>query len=481
MKIEEEEMERKNKNQNTQIYMPIGLTIFLSLTAVILVYTAITKIDIISGVFGRIISAIQPIIIGLILAYLVSPLEQKFETFLLKKKVKAGKSIAVFSTALLILVLGAIAIGSLIPQVLKTILTLSDTLPGMLNSFLREAKNYLSGDSRIMEWLQIGVEKFNDWFQSWLQSGLYNMLSEIVSGVINVVGFLFNIVIGFIVMIYVLFERDHFRGQAKKILYAVSKNKKYNAFLLDTIRECDKMFGGFITGKLIDSLIVGILCFISMSILRFPYVALISLVVGVTNIIPFFGPYIGAIPSILLIFLVSPMKAVEFVIFTIILQQIDGNILGPKILGESIGVSAFWILFSILFFGELFGLIGMIIGVPLFATIYYVVKRLVEEQLAAQNLPIDSENYILLDKLDDKNQATFLSNNKTKKQKMKKKIKKMEKGTIQTEEREKDSKEQNTIVEGDIFTEDIDSKEKKETISLEELASNQNPKNEDDK
>lgn len=404
-----------NKRQQNDKYVKLGFTIFFSLTAVILVYLGLSNIKIIHNYVSVVISALQPILIGLILGYLVAPLETKIELFLLKKKLKRkpAQMIAVFLTTVFILIVLILLIWILLPQVIKTVLDLSVTLPGMLTSFTNNLNEWVHSDSKILEFVDEAIKRFNTWFTQWMQSGIYETLTSLVSGILNAFGFVLNVVIGFIVMIYVLFEKDHFRGQAKKILYSISKDRKVNAFILDTVRQCDRMFGGFITGKLIDSLIIGVLCFICMTIMKFPYVALISLIVGITNIIPFFGPYIGAIPSAFLILLTDPMKCVEFVIFILILQQFDGNILGPRILGQSTGLSSFWVLFSILIFGELFGVVGMIIGVPLFGTIYYVIKRLIEAGLKKQNLPIETRKYVALDKLDENNCATYLTESKT--------------------------------------------------------------------
>jgi predicted PurR-regulated permease PerM len=413
------------KEKKNEKYIKSGLTIFLSLSAVILVYMGISKLEALSASVSAIKSALQPIFIGLVLAYLVAPLESKLELFLKKRKFKdkVAKTAAIFTTVAAMLLICVVAVKVIFPQVMETIMDLAATLPGMLNSFINRMQHMVQNESELMKYVEDAVQRFNDWFNGWIQTGIYDTLTQVLSGVINVVSFIVNIVIGFIVMIYVLFEKEHFRGQAKKFLYAVSKNRTVNAFLLDTVRQCDKMFGGFITGKLIDSLIIGILCFFCMSIMKFPYVVLISLIVGVTNIIPFFGPYIGAIPSAFLILLVNPMKCVEFIIFILILQQIDGNIIGPRILGQSTGLSPFWVLFSILFFGELFGVLGMVIGVPLFATIYYVIKRLVEMSLKMQNLPSDTSEYILIDKVDDHNYATYLVNRPKTKRKKKKETK----------------------------------------------------------
>ena len=400
-------------------YIKQGLVIFLSLSGAILVYLAFSNLSMIWKKISVVTSALQPIFIGLVMAYLVAPLETRMELYFRKKKIKKkiAQGLAVFLTVFFVLVICVVAVRSLLPQVSKTVVDLTITMPGMLNSFTRHVNQWIQSDGQIMALVNEGIDRATEFIDQWMKTGIYDTMTSIVSGIINVFGFVFNIIVGFIVMIYVLFEKDKFRGQAKKILYAVSKNRKVNAFLLDTVRQCDKMFGGFITGKIIDSLIIGILCFICMTILKLPYVALISLIVGVTNVIPFFGPYIGAIPSAFLILLVSPMKCVIFIVFVLVLQQVDGNIIGPRILGESTGLSPFWVLFSILVFGELFGVIGMIIGVPIFATIYYVIKRLIEARLIQQNLPNETEDYVLLDKLDEKNQATFLAEGKSRKRK----------------------------------------------------------------
>ncbi|MDO4942858.1 MAG: AI-2E family transporter, partial [Lachnospiraceae bacterium] len=395
-------MEEKNK------YIRQGLTIFFSLGSVVLLYMGLANIKAVARFFGIICSTLQPILIGLALAYLLSPIQYRIEKALTERKFKKklSRTISVFLTAFFLLFICFIMFWIFLPQLIDTIIELTASLPGMLNSFVGQVNHFVKSDSQILEFAEEAVKRFNDWFTDWMQSGIYSTLNSIVSGILNAFGFIFDIIVGFIVMIYVLFEKDRFCGQAKKILYAVSKKRNINAFILDTVRQCDRMFGGFISGKIIDSIIIGIICFIGLWILKMPYVSLISFIVGVTNVIPFFGPYIGAVPSALLILLIDPMKCIEFIIFIFILQQVDGNIIGPKILGESTGLSPFWVLFAILVFGELFGIVGMIIGVPLFATIYYIIKRLVESSLMDQNLPSDTEQYIYLDKLDYKNHAT---------------------------------------------------------------------------
>ena len=205
----------------------------------------------------------------------------------------------------------------------------------------------------------------------------------------------------FFIAIYVLNSKQLFAAQAKKLLYGCLSTRRAN-IVLDNARFTHRVFGGFINGKLLDSLIIGILCFVGMTALRMPYAMLISVVVGVTNIIPFFGPFIGAIPSGLLILLIDPLKALYFVLFILALQQFDGNILGPKILGDSTGLSSFWVMFAILLAGGLFGFVGMVVGVPLFAVLYSILSGLVCHSLRRRGMPEETQAYYELDHVDER-------------------------------------------------------------------------------
>jgi len=225
-----------------------------------------------------------------------------------------------------------------------------------------------------------------------------------VKGLITLVK---NLFIGIIVMIYLLNIKDTLCAQAKKITYGLFSVRMANA-IVDKARFVHKVFGGFIIGKLVDSLIIGIITFVLLSIVKMPYTLLISVIVGVTNVIPFFGPFIGAIPSSILLLLVSPKKCVVFLILILIIQQFDGNILGPKILGESTGVSSFWVLFSILLFGGVLGPIGMIIGVPTFAVLYRLVAEFIEKRLTWKHLSTSTADYGELDYVDE-NRRTFVN------------------------------------------------------------------------
>ncbi len=220
--------------------------------------------------------------------------------------------------------------------------------------------------------------------------GVY--MSQISQGVIVTLRTLLNILIGVIVCVYFLNSKETFKAQARKTILATMSKKRSDSFM-EFAYFANRTFGGFINGKLIDSLIIGILCFILMSILKLPYTVLVSTIVGVTNFIPFFGPFIGAIPSAIIICFSSPIQAVYFLIMILGLQQFDGNILGPKILGETTGLASFWVMFAIIVGGGLFGFLGMVLGVPVFAMIYYYGSRYIENRLKKKKLPVETEAY----------------------------------------------------------------------------------------
>ena len=216
----------------------------------------------------------------------------------------------------------------------------------------------------------------------------------------NVITLTKNMLIGLIVMIYLLNIKESLSAQGKKFIYSVLPLKSANIVVAE-FQFIKKAFSGFIIGKLIDSLIIGILCFVLMHLFKLPYELLISVIIGVTNVIPFFGPFIGAIPCAILVFLISPKQCLYFIGLILVLQQFDGNILGPKILGNSTGVSSFGVLFSILLFGGLYGFVGMIIAVPLMAVIIHIYNQIQDHFLAKKNLSSKEEDYVNLDRIDE--------------------------------------------------------------------------------
>lgn len=287
-------------------------------------------------------------------------------------------------------------LNMMIPELYGSIRDMIFTVPSQMNRFIHEFSKMHSSDSTVGKMLASIVEEASDFVQNWMKTDLMEKvnlwMTQLTVGMIQMVREVFNFIIGIIVSIYVLFSKEKFQKQTKKLIYAVFRPGQAN-MILQIGGKSNEIFGGFIIGKIIDSLIIGVICFIGLSILNMPYTMLVSVIVGVTNVIPFFGPYIGAIPSAILILLADPLKGLYFIIFVIALQQFDGNVLGPKILGNSTGLSSFWVVFSILIAGGLFGIPGMLFGVPTFAVIYYIVNMLVNSILKKKELPTDTECY----------------------------------------------------------------------------------------
>lgn len=262
------------------------------------------------------------------------------------------------------------------------------SLPQMVDSISSMVDRLFEGNeiiqNYIMQLSDAGTESISGWLKDSILPYMNMILTGLSDSMINAAGIFMNLFIGLVVAVYLLSGRKKFKKQGKLILYSLFKERWANK-IVEEIRFADRVFSGFIGGKLLDSAIIGVICYAGMMVLGLPYAILISVIVGVTNIIPFFGPYIGAIPSAIILLTVSPMSCLIFVIFIVILQQVDGNIIGPKILGSSTGLSGIWVLFSILFFGGLFGFVGMLIGVPVFAVIYDLIRQLIVRGLELRN------------------------------------------------------------------------------------------------
>ncbi|MGL6202123.1 MAG: AI-2E family transporter [Lachnospiraceae bacterium] len=388
-----------------------GKVYFLVVAACILFYFALLRLTNITGVLWKIVDVLTPIVYGVVIAYLLNPLVKKIERLIqhffsnrIRRKEKAAKllrGISIFISLVLFLVLITGLLNLVIPELYKSIRNLVFTLPSQVNSWINILNEIKLDDSVLGMLLKNILTESAETFQTWLRTDLLKqtnvIMSSLTEGVLNVLSTLINFLIGLIVSAYLLFSKDVFSAQAKKALYAFLKPEHANMTLHIT-KKSNEIFGGFIIGKFIDSAIIGVLCFLGLCFLGLwvdgmPYVMLVSVIVGVTNVIPFFGPYIGAIPSAILILLEDPKKGIYFIIFIFLLQQLDGNVIGPKILGNSTGLSAFWVVFSILLGGGLFGFVGMIMGAPTFGLIYYIVQVIINQKLEKKNLPVHSENY----------------------------------------------------------------------------------------
>lgn len=379
-----------------------GMTAFLVIVVCICFYFVLLRWGTLFNGISKVFKLLSPVWFGCAFAYIDNPLmkliERQLKSFLKKRGVKNEKYLHAVSRGIGITVSVSVALlimviltALVLPDLIKSLQQLVRVLPQQLNDLVNNA-SALQSDSKFSEIGKEMVEKAISSFQSWLSTDFSNKLNQILtqatSKFIGFIGTILNMLIGVIICVYILYSKERFSGQAKKLLYAVVKPEKGN-FLLQLTFKANEIFTGFLVGKLIDSLIIGILCYIGMTLFHISdsYILLVSVIVGVTNIIPFFGPYIGAIPSALLLYLENPMHCLYFVIFILCLQQFDGNILGPKILGDKTGLSAFWVVVAILLGGGLFGIIGMIFGVPTFAVIYYIVKMSVNERLKKRNLP----------------------------------------------------------------------------------------------
>jgi len=400
-------------------YVYMGVTAVSVIATCILFWYCVEYWDSVMGMLNRIFDIVAPIIYGAVLAYLTSPIYNrvvkgvreslgrvwKDEKHVLGISKAAG---TVVSLAVVLLVVAGL-IQMLIPQMLESLKGLRDSFPVYLQNLYAWIQKVLADNPDIemfvLNNLQSAVEKFQIWVENSFinidMDRLAEFLTGVSSSVLGLLEFIKNWLIGLIVMVYLLNIKDVLIAQSKKIVYSCLSIRWANC-MIEEMRLVNQMFGGFIIGKLVDSLIIGIICFVGVSLMNMPFPLLISVIVGVTNVIPFFGPFFGAVPSGFLVLLVSPMKCLYFLLWILLLQQFDGNILGPKILGNSTGLSSFWVLFSILLFGGLFGFVGMIIAVPFFAVIYDLIARAVHHSLNRKKLSMVTEDYKDLNHIDEK-------------------------------------------------------------------------------
>ena len=379
-------------------YLYWGITAFLVIACSILFYYVLFHPSSFTGGVRKIINISMPIIDGFVLAYLITPILNKIENCIIKpiylkakipmtpKSKRRMRAMSILLTLVLILVVLYEFFGLIIPEVIRSVQSIIFQMPVYVNNLTNWALGLIKDNPD----LEVAVNQLINQYST-------KTLSLSVIGVFRA---LWNFVIGFIISIYVLGSKEKFAGQAKKIAYALFDRKGGNE-LISNFRFIHSTFIGFIGGKIVDSIIIGIICFICTNIIGTPYAILVSVIVGVTNVIPFFGPWIGGIPSALLVLMVDPMQALYFIILILIIQQFDGNILGPKILGDSTGLSGFWVIFAITVFSGLFGVLGMVVGVPIFAVIYAGIKSVVNRLLHKKDLPIEIQPYMTVGQIDE--------------------------------------------------------------------------------
>lgn len=411
--------EKKPGRMSVQVFraniLPVATALFCTLAAVIIFFFLFYRLGSLRVYVADIVDSLTAVIIGLVIAYILNPLMKRFEKQIFRimsrkktiteKEKKVARGISIALSEIILVVIVVVLIMMLVPELINNIVVtvnqavnhlqgLPDWLEGLLQSELPQ-NDYIDFEQILNDI----ISKLTAWMTGDL-IGTINVASQhLMKSAIGIVNFILDFIIGIVVSMYVLAGKEHFTGIAKKALYALMKPEHANE-VLEVIRKTDHIFGGFIVGKLVDSAIIGVLCYIGCLILRIPYALVVSVIVGVTNVIPFFGPFIGAIPSALLILMQDPLKGLIFIVFVVVLQQVDGNIIGPKILGESTGLNSFWIIFAILFAGGMFGVLGMIVGVPAFAVLYYLIKRMIDRKLRRKSMPTDSDKYIQLEKVE---------------------------------------------------------------------------------
>ena len=388
-------------------YTTIAVYAFLVIAAAITFFFVISEHSVVGRMAGTFFGLMTPFIYGAALAYVLNPvlnwLEKKVFPKLFGDRVskRSRRGLGVLLTFLFGCAVVALFLAVLIPQIIESI----DNLAQSIYAFLPQAQNFLNdliaqyGTNEmlvdVLSMLGVDISDPSMALQR-LATRSYTFLTQVLpnlfGGVMRFTSGLLDVVVGIIIAIYLLLSKEVFYAQVKKLLFAFFPRRVAQA-TLNLTHDSNAIFCGFISGKILDSAIIGVLCFIGCSVLQMPYTVLVSFIVGVTNVIPYFGPFIGAIPSIFIIMIADPLKSLVFAVFVLILQQLDGNIIGPKILGDSTGLSAFWVIFAVTFFGGLFGFVGMLIGVPTFAVIYALVRNFAEFKLGKKGLKTQTPDF----------------------------------------------------------------------------------------
>ena len=396
----------KEKNR----YLGWGLAVFCTVSAILLLYDTLFGSRTLVRVWKQLLSASMPVIYGAFMAYLLAPVVNFFEQRPFsagkeagqeKKRIsKAVRAISILLTWALIGVMLYLLMKVLIPELYKSVLQLVANVETYYNTVSGWIQHLLETNPAVENWVAIQLETYYEMLENWAKNELLPQATALMSvvsggvfnGLFTVLGFFGDFLVGIIVSVYLLATKERCAAHARKIAYSLFAEKQVYWVLRGT-KKVDSIFSGFVRGKLLDSLIIGILCFVGCTLLKMPYTPLVSVTVGVTNIIPFFGPFFGAIPSAFLILLASPIKAVYFGIFVLALQQLDGNVIGPTILGDKTGLPSMWVIFAILVGGSFFGVAGMFFGVPVAACFYNAITFYVETKLGKKQLPTDTEAY----------------------------------------------------------------------------------------
>ena len=377
------------------LYFTVGL-------GLIVAYYCVNHVPVIAAGVAKVNNILMPFYLGMIMAYLMCPLYNGIVRLLYRagrgrsQKPRRDLKIAKFAATLAAVAVILIVVSGFFvligPDLWDSVTGLVLGIPDAIDRIQTWITEHISENPGLVSLVQDKLDSLSDLAIEWAQQKLLPGAGAILSGVVGTLSMVLNFFVALIICVYILNSKETFMAQSKKMILAVCRPEKAGK-LFRLGRICNETFGGFINGKIIDSIIIGILCFIAMSLMKLPMAILISVVVGVTNIIPFFGPFIGAVPSIIILLLVQPVAALKFGIMVLILQQLDGNVIGPKILGKTTKLASFWVMFAIIVGGGLFGLPGMILGVPVFAVIYAYTSEAINHRLHEKNLPTDTAVY----------------------------------------------------------------------------------------
>lgn len=389
-------------------YVKWGLTALVVIAISLFCNHLLNKWSYAMHTINLVVNAIRPIILGMIFAYVLNPLLNIYEKYvfsklykgIIKRNSKVGNKL-MRATSILVTFATALAIVSgLVVLILPELIENIKGLIGSWSVYRENGEAYLTG--LIEDYPEIAkavIAEFQKWSNdliTWAQNTLIPnvniLITNVSKGVYDTFRVILDVIIGMIVAVYLLAAKEKYAAGMRKYLYAIFEKDTAHK-IIGLAKYTDNHFGGFLVGKIVDSAIIGVLSFIVFSIFNIPYVLLISVIIGVTNVIPFFGPFLGAIPCGVLILLVNPMKALVFAVLILAIQQLDGNVIGPKILGDKTGLDSFAVVFAILVSGGLFGVTGMIVGVPVFATVFGIVTEVCNKRLQKKNMPIEVSAY----------------------------------------------------------------------------------------
>ena len=354
---------------------------------IVLFYLIIKNLPAIGNGIGVMLKALMPFLIGMLLALIMTPLRRWIEKKVMKNvhwRARTKRRVATLLCLIVVLLVLAAFFAIIMPQLISSLKSFAENLQSYIDSIEKALAKLSVSDPELLDNIQKMIRTGSDQLTSWL-TGAQGGLTKIISFSVSVVKNIINFFIGLIIMFYLLLDEEKFKHQVKKLAYGAFPEKAGDEIMY-VGRLSVRMFNSFIAGKAVDSLIIGIVCWLVVTILQMPYAPMIGFIVGITNMIPVFGPFIGAIPCLIILLIINPWQSLEFLIFIIILQQIDGNIIGPHILGDSMGLPTLWVMFAIIVGGALFGVVGMFLGVPIFSVIYTLVanalnRRMMENQI----------------------------------------------------------------------------------------------------